>query len=258
MRRILLIAAVLFLSGCAPAHAPTAAVQAGTPTSASSPSPADTSADTSVSRVPVKPISYPRSGSGHWRVAPGRGAIAGDEGPLRRYRVAVERGITGIRLSDFADTVETTLSDRRSWTGLGDVRLQRVGPHDDYDFTIHLATPKTRDDLCGDTAAGNVDEYTSCRNGTDVVLNVARWVHGVPKDGAPLRIYRTYMINHETGHALGHHHELCPGPGRKAPVMQQQTLGLHGCTANGWPVVGGKLLSGAAGQYGDPVPDPVN
>ncbi len=208
--------------------------------------------------MPAKLITYPRAGSGRWRVAAGRSDIAGDGGPLRHYRVAVERGITGIRVNEFADTVETTLSDRRSWTGLGDVRLQRVGPHDDYDFTIYLATPKTRDDLCGDTAAGNVDEYTSCRNGASVVLNVARWVHGVPKYGAPLATYRKYMINHETGHELGHHHELCPGPGRKAPVMQQQTLGLHGCTANGWPVVGGKLLSGAAGAYGDPVPDQVN
>jgi hypothetical protein len=206
--------------------------------------------------VPVKRIAYPRAGPGRWRAASGQGPIAGDSGPLRRYRVLVERGITGLTATNFAETVEATLGDKRSWTGLGNIRLQRVGPHGNYDFTIYLATPKTRDDLCGDTAAGNVDEYTSCRNGASVVLNVARWAHGVANYGAPLAVYRRYMINHETGHELGHHHELCPGPGRKAPVMQQQTLGLHGCTANGWPVVGGKLLSGAAGQYGDPVPGP--
>jgi hypothetical protein len=206
--------------------------------------------------LPAKLISYPRAGSGRWRVASGKSAIAGKSGLLHRYRVVVERDVKGIPVNDFAGSVVATLSDKRSWTGLGEVRLQRVGPHDHYDFTIYLATPKTRDRLCGDTAAGNVDEYTSCRNGASVVLNVARWVHGVPKYGAPLVTYRRYMINHETGHELGHHHELCPGAGRKAPVMQQQTLGLHGCTANGWPAVRGKLLSGVAGQYGDPVPKP--
>ncbi len=145
-----------------------------------------------------------------------------------------------------------TLDDPRGWTGGGTLRLRRVGPGQAYDFTVYLATPRTRDALCG----SGLDSYTSCRKGDKVVLNVARWVKGVPGYGAPLSVYRQYMVNHEVGHRLGHGHERCPGKGEPAPVMQQQTLGLHGCTPNPWPYRDGERYSGTPGVYDDPLPDP--
>ncbi|BCB73833.1 DUF3152 domain-containing protein [Phytohabitans flavus] len=206
----------------------------------------------SVSPTPPPPpeITYPARGDGTWRFAAGGGPVAGRSGQLMRYRVAVERGIRNIEPDAFASAVTSTLADPRSWTGDGRWRLQRVPNGSPYDFTVYLTTPGTRDDLCpGD------DGYTSCRNGERVVLNVARWVHGVPRYGAPLEEYRQYLVNHEVGHRLGHGHEKCPGPGRPAPVMQQQTLGLHGCVAFAWPLRGGRLYEGPAGSYDDPVPE---
>ena len=126
----------------------------------------------------------------------------------------------------------------------------RVGPGGPADFTVYLATPGTRDDPLPDVADG----YTSCRNGDRVVINVARWVKGVPRYGASLTTYRRYVVNHEVGHRLGYGHERCPGRGRPAPVMQQQTLGRHGCTANASPYRDGGPLRGPVGAYTDEIP----
>ena len=78
------------------------------------------------------------------------------------------------------------------------------------------------------------------------MINLDRWLGAVPDFRGNVALYRHYVINHEVGHQLGYHHQACPGPGRPAPVMQQQTLGLDGCLANGWLYVEGRLVSGPA------------
>ncbi|WCN84175.1 DUF3152 domain-containing protein [Micromonospora sp. LH3U1] len=228
--------------------APPAATTSGRPTGVAG------NAEVASSSVPAIPISYPRTGGNRWSVAPAEAAPGrATGGRLLRYRVAVERDIQGLPAGDIATAVSATLNDRRGWTAGGMWRLRRVGADEATDFTIYLATPGTRDTLCQDVPDG----YTSCRNGDRVVLNVARWVKGVPGYGASLATYRQYVVTHEVGHRLGFGHERCPGRGRPAPVMQQQTLGLHGCTANAWPYPDDKgRYSGPVGAYRDEIPGP--
>ncbi|MFI5494076.1 DUF3152 domain-containing protein [Actinoplanes sp. NPDC051859] len=202
------------------------------------------------SKVPVQKISYPATGSGTYAAAPKEFAGPRSGGEVLRYRVLVEQEINGIAVGEFAETVRSTLADPRGWTAGGDRSFRRVGRGAQADFTIYLVTPGTRDDLCQDDANG----YTSCRNGEAVVINVARWVKGVPRYAPGLETYRQYVINHEVGHRLGYGHQLCPGKGEPAPVMQQQTLGMHGCKPHSWPYRDDELYTGAAGQYNDSAP----
>ncbi|QXV59734.1 DUF3152 domain-containing protein [Amycolatopsis sp. TNS106] len=240
-----LVVCALVVAGC---ETHSVAPPAVTPVIVSSTT-TSSSAPKAVLAPPSAEITYPQAGSGRWLFPLGEGAVAGQTGRLLRYRIAVEADIAGVSVDGLTKTVELTLGDPRGWTAGGRWRLQRVGPDGPADFTIHLATPGTRDVLCG-----GPDGYTSCRNGNSVVLNVARWANGVPGYGAPLTVYRQYMITHEVGHRLGRGHEKCPVPGALAPVMQQQTLGLHGCTANPWPYPDGTQHSGPSGDYDDPIP----
>lgn len=96
----------------------------------------------------------------------------------------------------------------------------------------YLATLGTTDELCAPLLTrGRV----SCQNGSRVVLNAERWVDGAAAYGDDTAGYRRYLVNHEFGHALGRNHVGCPGRGRLAPVMMQQTKGLGSCRPNSWP-----------------------
>lgn len=47
--------------------------------------------------------------------------------------------------------------------------------------------------------------------------------------------YRTYLVLHECGHALGLGHKSCKGTG-PVPIMHQQTRGNKECSKNIWPL----------------------
>ncbi|GIJ44613.1 lipoprotein [Virgisporangium aliadipatigenens] len=186
--------------------------------------------------------SVARTGTGSFTTIDAGTPVRGEAGRLEKYRVAVEKG-SGQDLAEFAQAVDRTLTDYRGWTAGGELRLQRVPDGESADFTIYLATPVTSERMCA-TGGLRTEQFASCRLSGKVIINLARWVGSVPNYKAPVGVYRDYVINHEVGHELGYGHESCPGPGKPAPVMQQQTYGLSGCVANGWPYVDGKRYRG--------------
>jgi Protein of unknown function (DUF3152) len=188
------------------------------------------------------PVAVVDKGAGTFVAAGSEGPILGSAGVLRRFRVQVEGGINE-EPAAFAAAVDHILGDPRSWIAGGQFRLQRVPPSAPAEFTIFLASPVTSEAMCA-VGGLHTDRFTSCRIPGQVIINDARWQTAVPDYGAPLEVYQAYAINHEVGHQLGHGHEACTGPGRPAPVMQQQTLGLKGCIANSWPFLGGQRYAG--------------
>ncbi|MET8359379.1 DUF3152 domain-containing protein [Micromonospora sp. NPDC005171] len=214
------------------------------------PSPSDvvSSSPPPVLRVPG---AVPSAGTGRFGYDARSGPVLGRAGELRRYRVAVESG-SAEDAADFAQAVHVALAGPGSWVDSGQLRLQQVPGAAPRDFTVYLATARTAGRMC---ARGGVDiringrPYTSCRAPGQVIINLDRWRLSVPhfvSAAVPLTVYRTYVVNHEVGHQLGHRHERCPGAGRPAPVMMQQTLFLNGCRVNPWPYLSGRRYTGPA------------
>ncbi|MFI7428435.1 DUF3152 domain-containing protein [Micromonospora sp. NPDC049836] len=198
------------------------------------------------------PGPVPAHGRGTFGYDARPGRVLGESGTLRRFRVAVENG-SGEDVQAFGDAVQRALTGPGSWVDSGRLRLQRVAPGARSEFTVYLATRDTAAQLCRrggiDIRKGGVP-YTSCRVTGKVVINLDRWRTSAPHLVAarmPLDTYRLYVVNHEVGHQLGHHHEDCPGVGRAAPVMQQQTLFLDGCRPNPWPYLNGRRYTGPQG-----------
>lgn len=195
--------------------------------------------------------SAPKRGSGSFHYAQARGPVTGAKGPLRRFRVAVEKG-SKEDVDAFADQVRLILGDERSWSGTGKVRLQMVAGSEPADFTVYLATRETAGQMCArggtNIRIGGVP-YTSCRATGKAIINLDRWrgsARPYLEAGVDLATYRKYVVNHEVGHELGHRHQGCPKAGGPAPVMVQQTITLRGCKPYAWPRRNDRNFSGPA------------
>ena len=140
-------------------------------------------------------------------------------------------------LTEFSDTVFSTLNDPRGWPRAGAVFQEADGTDPNAcSMTLTLAAADQMTSFSTECS----DEY-SCRVGNDVIINIDRWnnaTEGWLNAGGTVERYRTMVINHEVGHRLGHFdNELtCPAVNQPAPLMQQQSMDLLGCVPNEWPL----------------------
>ncbi|NKQ26463.1 DUF3152 domain-containing protein [Streptomyces galbus] len=229
--------------------------------SAPSPSAADRAADAQAPVVPgggtgpsaspsATPLTYEQkmgtryalgpalTGSGKFDAVPGVAKAPG-KGRKYTYRVDVEQGL-GLDGALFAQAVQTTLNDRRSWAHGGARTFERVSSGKP-DFVITLASPGTTAEWCAKSGLDTTEDNVSCDSAATerVMINAYRWAQGSRTYGAAIHAYRQMLINHEVGHRLGYAHVTCDKNGELAPVMQQQTKfldhdGIH-CRPNPWP-----------------------
>lgn len=169
-----------------------------------------------------------------FRVAVGRGPVVGTFGEVSTYTVEVDPA-TDVELGAVLPFVREVLEDpERGWTSHGEVRLQWVGDVDEADFRVVIGHPDSVDRHCAEV---DLETYgmSSCWDGERTMLNAWRWQAGAFHFDDDFETYRTYLVNHEVGHALGREHVDCPSPGELAPIMMQQTLSVGECEPNGWP-----------------------
>jgi hypothetical protein len=141
------------------------------------------------------------------------------------------RGHITANMKTFAQIAVQVYANPRGWRSAG-YEFRQVAHGGDFTLVLSNASQMP-------TFGYPCDSTWSCRVGRDVIINQTRWLHASPAWNAghqPLLEYRNMVINHETGHWLGHHHLTCPGKGQLAPLMMQQSKGLHGCRFNPYPL----------------------
>ncbi|WP_446664042.1 DUF3152 domain-containing protein [Flexivirga sp. B27] len=183
-----------------------------------------------------KPVAVPSKGTGKFAAVRVPEQTNVKTGRTVTYRLNVEGGMH-VDTRALSRALGAALLDRRGWQHVDHVRFVQVTPSQlaegkKAQMTISVASPHQVDRLCAPlpTHGG-----TSCATGQHVVINYKLWMRGVTYFKGDVAAYREYMVNHEVGHALGHGHQQCTKRGAYAPVMLQQTLGLHGCKPWPWP-----------------------
>lgn len=184
----------------------------------------------------TKPVTVPATGAGKFVPVTVPQTTTVRTGRLVTYSLRVEGGMHADTAA-IARAFGSALLDRRGWQGVDHVRFVQVTPRQVANgtrprITVLVASPVQVAKLCAPLPTHG---DTSCETSAHVVLNYKLWMRGVPYFKGLLDQYREYMVNHEVGHALGHGHQYCSRKGAYAPVMQQQTLGLHGCQPWPWP-----------------------
>ncbi len=147
------------------------------------------------------------------------------------------KGVDQSAMPQLQSTLASVYNDYRGWNVGGLIDFEPATSN--CDFTVWLVSSDQM------TSFGAIcDPVWNCEpGGNNVVLNYDRWTKAtgpwlsVYPDGN-IEEYRAMAINHETGHQLGFEHSVCTPSmaGQPSPVMQQESINLHGCTFNAWPL----------------------
>ncbi|WP_326577710.1 DUF3152 domain-containing protein [Streptomyces sp. NBC_00481] len=211
------------------------------PTPSSSPSPSATPLSYDQKMGKKYELAADLEGGGKFEAVKGFDKAPG-VGRKYRYRVDVEKGL-GLDAGLFADAVQKTLNDERSWAHGGGRTFERISSGTP-DFVITLASPGTTATWCAKSGLDTTVDNVSCDSAATerVMINAYRWAQGSETYGDQIHAYRQMLINHEIGHRLDYPHVTCDKDGELAPVMQQQSkfLTYDGitCKANPWPYPG--------------------
>ena len=151
----------------------------------------------------------------------------------RSYTYCVQlKDVDAGQQAGFESKLRTTLADPRGWSLGGQVSFTQV--NSGCNIHIWLAAADQVPSF-----GAICDNQWSCTVSPNVIINFDRW-SGASSSwnaaGGSLDDYRSMVINHEVGHWLGFGHRNCGGAGQAAPVMQQQSIDLQGCTFNPWPL----------------------
>lgn len=124
------------------------------------------------------------------------------------------------------------LNDPKAWG----VPFQHVEATKNHEIVIHkLSKSKINALFPNEKHLHGLSVCDSRENPIRIYFSAENW-DSVPLASGYTDImrYRTYLVLHEFGHALGHGHESCPSPNTPAPVMMQQTKGTGECYPDPW------------------------
>ena len=148
------------------------------------------------------------------------------------YDISTRGAVKG-DIEEFRQIVAEIYADERGWLRAG-VKMEEVesGAQAHVILASGEEVKKASPTICSDEL--------SCQVGQLILINDKRWMNASDSYnelGVSLIDYRRMVVNHETGHYLGHPHiPECETPNGLGPIMLQQSTGLRGCTPNPWPL----------------------
>lgn len=133
----------------------------------------------------------------------------------------------------FLNTIYRCLNEDGSWNISESFIYDRLNPDIIYtlanedEITEAMSNKQKELDIYGNPVRLSVTFYG--KRPIEIMIDADNFINGVPISKLGKKEYRKYVINHETGHALGYSHLPCNDESKICPVMYQMTKGVpHG------------------------------